>query len=88
MAIAFTVPPFSGPRYGENASRCRGDQWPCAICGRATENASAWATVVDGGAAWGDESSDEEADGFMGQYPIGADCARRYRIRGIERALP
>lgn len=83
MAIAFTVPPFSGPRYGENAARCRGDQWPCAICGRATVNAAEWATRRGRRRGLGgDESSDEEADGFMGQYPIGADCARRYRIRG------
>lgn len=84
---AFTVPPFSGKNYVKNSDHV-GDAWPCAICGKATVNASVWAVVCEGGARWCDseEPGDCRHGGHMGSFPIGADCARRYRNRLSEGA--
>ena len=41
------------------------------------------AVVVGGGCEWGNAESDESDGGYMGYYPVGADCARRLRQQGV-----
>ena len=81
---AYSVRPFSGARYHENSRKTGAGSEACAICGKPTKTDAAkhWAIVVDGGASWGDESSDEKDPGYMGSFPIGNDCHRRYAVKG------
>jgi len=75
----YTVAPFSGPDYQKRSARCPDDAAPCAICGKAIKGE--WphtAIVIEGGAAWGDESSDENDPGHMGAFPVGRDCHKKY----------
>lgn len=76
----YTVPPFSGQRYAENAERCEDHQTPCGICGRPvpTEGHEYWGIVIDGGAAWGTSQSPLDS-GHMGAFPIGRECHRKYK---------
>lgn len=78
----YSVPPFSGKDYGKKSERCKDDETPCAICGRGVKDP--WphtAAVVRGGGAWGDEKSDQNDPGWMGLWPIGNDCHRKYVIK-------
>jgi hypothetical protein len=77
----YNVPPFSqapidGPHIPEGFEGC-------AICKRPVrvETARHWAVVVDGGSGWGDDGSDTADSGFMGAFPVGNDCHRKYRQR-------
>lgn len=81
MRVSYSVRPFSGPRFHENAERCRGNQMPCTICGNPIKDPAKakQAIVINGGAAWGDENSPRDA-GYMGAFPIGPDCHRKYAI--------
>lgn len=83
-AATYNVRPFSGARYSENCRKCRdSDETPCAICGRAVR--APWphtAIVVSGGAGWGNEKSDVDDAGYMGAWPVGADCHRRHVVTG------
>lgn len=80
--MKYSVPPFSGPRFHANMDKGHKlDATPCAICGCGV--AGEWkhvAVVVNGGAAWGDDTSPEDA-GYMGRWPIGSDCHRKYAIK-------
>lgn len=79
----YNVPPFSGANYGKNSGKCRGDESPCAICGKPVKDASAkhFATVIGGGSAWGDENSDANDPGYMGGWPVGTDCHRKHVVK-------
>ncbi len=82
----YTISPFGGRNYSRNQSKGPGGSTPCAICGKPIQGpASAWphvAVVVDGGAKWGDEDSDWGDSGFMGSWPAGSDCHRKYAVKG------
>lgn len=81
---AYTVRPFSGDNYDENAARCSDGQPPCAICGtpiKDVDNAH-MAVVIEGGYAWGDENSDENEPGHMGGHLVGPGCHRKYKSKG------
>ena len=62
------------------------DSTPCAICGRKIKNdnqKATWVTVIDGGDDWA--SNEQEANniddpGFMGGWPVGSDCHKKYLI--------
>ena len=59
---------------------------PCAICGKQikTDNPNAiWVTIVNGGdwAANEQEANDDCDAGFMGGYPVGSDCHKKYLIK-------
>ena len=69
----------------------RADEAQCAICERPVRcmgeqsqegDYPYLAIVIDGGAAWGDQDSDASAPGYMGEFPVGADCHRRFVERG------
>lgn len=81
---AYSVRPFGGADYSRNAARCRDGATPCAICGRSVKDTSkaVFAVVVDGGAAWGDAQSYTRDPGYMGGFPVGPDCHRKYRVKG------
>ncbi len=37
------------------------------------------AVVVDGGSAWGTANADENDSGYMGAFPVGPDCHKKYK---------
>lgn len=76
--MTYTVSPFSGKNYHKNASKV-GELAPCAICGKPVRNKAHAAVVVDGGGDWGDERSDQNDPGYMGCYPVGPDCHKRFK---------
>lgn len=78
-----SVEPFSGKHYHKNSVFSDAGTLPCAICGKpiGTDAAKFCAVVIDGGARWGDEHSDEKDAGYMGLFPIGTDCARKHDLK-------
>lgn len=89
-ATAYSVRPFSGPKYHENAERAySADLIPCAICGKGVKDLAkaAKAVVIDGGASWGNERSVQDA-GYMGEWPVGSDCHRKHAARPAEGGAP
>ena len=83
----YSVEPFNGPTYEANVRKRNyshpAGSSPCVICAKLIDNTKVkhWAIVIDGGAAWGDENSDENDSGYMGAFPVGADCHRKYRVK-------
>jgi hypothetical protein len=84
-APKFSVKPFEGKnsdqqRWSDEDIKLRSTA--CAICGKPVRDP--WphtAVVVAGGDAWGDLNSDENDRGYMGCWPIGRDCYRRFVIK-------
>jgi len=60
---------------------------PCAICGRPVKDdnqKATWVTVVNGGDDWAKneyEANNVNDDGFMGGWPVGPDCHKKYLIK-------
>ena len=57
----------------------------CAICGKQVrEPFKHIAIVIDGGARWASAEDVDSAapSGYMGEFPIGPDCHRKYRLTG------
>jgi hypothetical protein len=83
-AHRYAQAPFSGKGWHGNHS----DEPMCGICGRVVKGGTfddgwtLWGVVVNGGASWGDERSDESDPGYMGWFPIGRDCHKRHLIKG------
>jgi hypothetical protein len=79
--MPYQISPFSSPNYQKNASKVRDGATPCAICGRGVNEPWPFtAIVVDGGAHWGTDNDPTDDPGYMGCWPIGADCHRRYKV--------
>lgn len=81
--MTYIVAPFSRGRWADGTAheKCPPDTDPCAICGRPVRKP--WphsATVIDGGNAWGDDDSPQDA-GYMGWWPVGNDCHRQFSDR-------
>ena len=69
--------------YSENAEKCHGDTYPCAVCGKPCPNPK-WMLHLHygGGVAILDEEF-EQAEiecygGDLGGYPIGVICLRQH----------
>ena len=79
----YSIKPFSGPNYIKNSLRCDKNRHPCAICGKPldVEKVKYWVVVVNGGADWGNEDSEQDS-GYMGSFPVGNDCHRKYIVKG------
>jgi len=74
--------PFSGPRFHENAERCKGSEWPCAYCGKPIKekDKAMWVFICCGQfEPAGGEEAHQHHPWNMGGYPLGPDCARKYR---------
>lgn len=73
--------PFGGPDFKQNESRC-GAKWPCAWCGKPIkDNKKAVMVFICCGEfepAGGEEAHKSHGNN-MGGYPLGPDCARRFR---------
>lgn len=85
----YSVPPFSqtgGPTFGKSANN--DDTLPCAICKRPVKNPKHWAVVTDAGDRWGDAKDAVMAcsgnPGYMGEFPIGSDCHKRFFLDSFE----
>lgn len=79
VVARFSVPPYS--RVPKKRPDVSDDNWPCAICGRSVPMPPRyWGVVINGGNAWGDESSPHDG-GYMGLQPVGSDCYRKYKLK-------
>lgn len=69
--------------YHDNSIKCRGDEQPCAICGRPCKNPKYYLWIHHGGshAVTKDEGERLNSTGScgadLGCHPIGADCLKR-----------
>lgn len=79
----YKIPPFSGKNYHKNSCITPGGTVPCAICGKPIKDGMAkhHAVVTGGGASWGDAKSVENDAGYMGMWPVGNDCHRKYVVK-------
>lgn len=61
----------------------------CAVCGRKTSK-NALLVEVYGGGAIHDETLNGEADrndgGYMGHYPVGSECAKKFATTTLKKA--
>ena len=81
----YSVPPFSLWTDKTNMAGTE-TSTPCAICGKQIKNENTkatWVTIVCGGewAANEEEASDDGDAGFMGGWPVGSDCHKKYLIK-------
>ena len=66
--------PYESDRSGEM-------DW-CNVCGRRIGKTCYWVEVVDGGAVWDSKTygpADQHDAGYMGCYPVGRECAKRFK---------
>lgn len=76
--------PFGGPDFLKNSKKCKNGQHPCAWCGKPVKNLDAAVLVFiccgqfepDGG-----REVHNWHDNCMESYPLGPDCARKYRAQ-------
>ena len=80
------VKPFRGPNYSRNSERCKGEQIPCAWCGKPCGEPWTFAVrVIQGGAAFANrDAPPDDGPGEMGCFPVGPDCARKLRAAGVD----
>ena len=81
--FVYSVLPFGGKTFGKNQARLKSGDVPCAICGRAVLKPYKFQAAVVGGGDWArnQTESDNTADpGYMGWWPIGPDCHKRYLV--------
>ncbi len=75
--MAVKVP--SSAHYSENRAKypCRGESYPCAVCGKPVNNPKHYLHIEG---CWalepGEAVKDESAD--LGLQPVGTDCLRRH----------
>lgn len=80
----YTVLPFSGPCYSKNFKKLESDDPGCAICGKSVAKPYAHTATVVGGGDWAltqAEVDDVNDPGYMGPWPIGPDCHKKYLIK-------
>lgn len=83
----YSVPPWSRRPDSYYATGLTGDLPECAICGRVITSVTMHhAIVINGGADWGDEYSDESDAGYMGCFDVGPDCHRRFVVKAAKGA--
>lgn len=77
LTSKYSVAPFSlWKKSSRGITGCE-----CAICGKPVrEPFKHIAVVVDGGAQWADADADVSCPGYMGEYPVGPDCHKKYRL--------
>lgn len=80
----YSIYPFSGPRYSENFQKLEGDEPGCAICGKPVAKPYVHTATVVGGGDWAKDQAEvdnAEDPGYMGNWPIGPNCHKKYLIR-------
>lgn len=78
---------WEGPNFSENSKRCKGDEWPCAYCGKPIKDKAKalWVEVCCGILGCGPEhdphGKGDKGPGHesMGSYPLGPECARKFK---------
>jgi hypothetical protein len=80
----YSVKPFSLWTKKTNIDE-KEDSTPCAICGKQIKNdnqKAIWIVVVNGG-EWArneEEATNDSDPGFMGGWPVGSDCHKKYLL--------
>ena len=77
-----TMKPWGGPKFSENEKRCRGEQYPCAWCGKPIKDRKTAVMVFiccDDFQPASAEPAHREHGNNMGWYPLGPDCAARLK---------
>lgn len=60
-----------------------GEMNACALCGKEVGKNPKWVQVYNGGAVWAKSEGEPERDsGYMGWYPVGSECAKKFE-RGV-----
>jgi hypothetical protein len=80
----YSVLPFTGPRYHENDQKNRSNDAGCAICGKVVVKPYKHTATVVGGGDWAltqAEVDDVNDPGYMGLWPIGPACHKKYLIK-------
>ena len=80
----YSIYPFSGPRYSENFSKLKDDEPGCAICGKPVTKPYVHTATVVGGGDWAKDQAeveDTQGPGYMGTWPIGPNCHKKYLIK-------
>lgn len=74
-----TTVPLPWSEHFDTSRQCRGNESPCAFCGRPVKKPRYWVHVVNGGGdllkigdTWDEQASD------LGLQPIGANCAKQH----------
>jgi len=81
--------PFSAPSYRHNRQRCKGNEMPCAHCGKGCVKPWKLAVrVVEGGARYATKDEVEgrvavDEGGDMGCWPVGGGCAVKLENAGV-----
>lgn len=80
--------PFGHDDYTRNSERVRGQDIPCAWCGRAVKvgpdgDLRHTVVVIDGGANFGTLDSDTTDPGYMGGHPVGPNCKKLLSAAGV-----
>lgn len=73
----YSIAPFSGPQYSENAARAKRDDVPCAICGKLV--GAPWPHTAAVNAATGQWARTPE-EATQGCFPVGRACHRQYVV--------
>lgn len=89
MTNAVALPTYSVEPFEmqEREWYCKPGYTPCCICGRPVDDAKAkiWACIGDAGDTWIDSADDAKAqendDGFMGWWPVGNDCHKKFFVK-------
>lgn len=74
---------FDSDRYSKNQDQCRGDNYPCVVCGKPVKNPKLYVRYFWGTHAVTDQEAEEiiakEGNGGdMCLYPIGAACLKKH----------
>lgn len=80
----YSILPFTGPRYSENEKKNTLNEVGCAICGKLVTKPYVHTATVVGGGDWAinaDEVANVNDPGYMGLWPIGPDCHKKYLIK-------
>lgn len=55
----------------------------CVQCGKETGESAKWVQVYGGGVVWAKSEGEPERDGgWMGWFPVGSECAKKFE-RGV-----
>lgn len=82
MYSKYSVKPFVSARHERMSTDGGGDSTlSCVICGRKIGKSSVPVIIINGGDEYGDETSDKTDAGYMGEWRVGSDCHKKYKVQ-------
>lgn len=76
--------PWGGPNFRKNSDRCKGDEYPCAYCGKPIKDKAKalWVEICCDQFVLlieGEKVNHDRHGNYMGGYPLGPECARAFK---------